>query len=212
MIYPGDLHCFVLRLSEPDGSDPNVTLAPAVTVVNAVTDVALAGVVAVPMTLITGSQKTYVYVWDTTGVAEGQYLALVDYAVDSVTFQGQSLELVRLGDSRILGEVAREATTAKEVTVAKDETVMKAANFVHPDDADSIVFIRAKVADLPDEVAGAEDVLAIKTLVTDLSDHSFGNWIIDKTTNILTLYRVNGTQLAQFRLTSTNTVSKRERV
>ncbi len=212
MIYPGDVHYFVLPLLKAGGGDPDVTSDPTITVIHTLDNAALTGHVSQPMTLIPGTQKVYTYRWDTTGLNDGVYLALIDYAAEEELHQGQLLEVVQLGDSRIRGLVALEATTAKQDVVAKDATVMKKSDFVHPNDASSIQFIKSKVGGLPANVASAEALEDVRLLAEKAKDASLGTWSINKTTNILTMYRENGTELARFQLVSHNDGSTRTRL
>jgi hypothetical protein len=212
MTYPGDAYYFVLPINKAGGGDPDVTSTPTITIISLVDNVGVTGHISMPMTLIPGTQKVYKYMWDTTGLNEGSYQALVDYAAEGATFQGIHLETVRLGDSRIKGTVALEATTAKNETVAKEATVMKVSDFVHPNDASHVQYIKSKVAGLPADVASAEAIASVLSMVTDIKDAEIGTWLIDKVTNVLTMRRTNGNELARFQLSNDNEASNRVRL
>src|ERR1035438_5977455 len=110
---------FTLPIENADGSLPTVPTAPTIMVFNLAD-----GSVAWPshsMNLVVGTQLTYTAVWPTAGQPDGTYLAVVSYSANGKAFNGKSLEKVRLGDSRVTGEVAKEATTSKEATAAKDD-------------------------------------------------------------------------------------------
>ena len=67
---------------------------------------------AAAMNLIAGTAQVYTYALTTTGIAEGTYLAVASYATAAATVNNLFLETVRLGDSRVTGPVALEATVA----------------------------------------------------------------------------------------------------
>lgn len=210
MLYPNDKHVFLLSIVNADGSNPNVTVAPTVTIINAVS-----GNVVVPATamdLIAGTQKVYSYVWDTAAQPEATYLALVSYAADGVTVQGRMLESVRLGDSRVTGAVALDATVAKELTVAKDATVMKYAQYVLPKNDDYVRAIKSRVDLLPNDPASAAAIAALAAKLEDVHDFVTGTWIVDKANDKMTLYRKDGSVLQAFNLEDTDTHSNRLRV
>jgi len=87
MIYPGDTHQIVFSLSHANGTTPSVTTAPLVTVINLTTGAAV--VTAAAMTLVAGTCLVYSYAWNTAGMLNGDYLAVVSYAADGNTVNGQ---------------------------------------------------------------------------------------------------------------------------
>ena len=193
MIYPGDIHVFTLPL---DGQ--TVSSAPVIAVVNLITGEAVISPPAA-MTLVPGS-SVYKFLWSTAGLSDGEYLALVSYATDAQTWNNRFLETVRLGDSRVTAETAREATTAKEATAAKDATVMHQADFVKPDDSPLVQGMYAKLEMFPTNPASADAVAALLAVLTDVSDALLGNWDIDKTLRVMTLFRQNGNRLRAYQL------------
>lgn len=209
MIYPGDKHIFLLSLTKADGTLPTVTSTPRITVINAETDAV--EVNNQVMTVISGTQLLYRYVWNTGAAAVGKYLAIVSYVADSVTINARLLESVQLGDSRILGIVALESTVAKEASVAKDLTVLKATDYIPPDSSVLVQAIANKMAMVPANLPTKDDIAELSTLVTDIHDCSIGTWSVDKQLNRLSLFRKNGTVLATFALTNNNAISARIR-
>jgi hypothetical protein len=128
MIYPGDTHQIVFSLSHANGTTPSVTTAPLVTVINLTTGAAV--VTAAAMTLVAGTCLVYSYAWNTAGMLNGDYLAVVSYAADGNTVNGQYLDQIHLGDTNIPGPVALNATVALDATVAKDATVAHLTDLV----------------------------------------------------------------------------------
>jgi len=98
MFYPGDTVILVLPINKTDGTDPNVTTSPTVSILNAHTNavVQINGQAAVPMSLVSGTFRVYTYPWFTGGVADGTYLAIVNYASDGITVQGRLLDTIVL--------------------------------------------------------------------------------------------------------------------
>ena len=207
MTYPGDVYFLVLPLSRADGATPAVAMPPLITIVNLQTGVAAVSP-APQMTLQSGMASTYVYRWDTSGLSNGTYLASVTYAVDGVAFTNQFLEKVSLGDSRIIGQVAQEATTAKELTVAKDATVLHNADFSFVDTSAVLQAILTKLSG----VTSKDDLAAVAATLQDVRDAATGTWVVDKVAGTLTMRRPNGSALAVFNLINTSTHSSRNRV
>jgi hypothetical protein len=130
MYYPGDRVPFLLSLAKADGSEAEITTAPRITILNAFDNSALdiggAGVKTVEMFTVAGSDALYTFLWDTAGVADGPYFALVSYSANGVTVNNRLLGFVQLGDSRVRGEVSLEATAAKTIDLpAKADFLVK---------------------------------------------------------------------------------------
>lgn len=207
-LYPGDIKFFVLSLERADGTAPTVGVVPTIRILNLTTgEYALS--TPTTMQFIAGTSRVYSYRWDTTGLSEGSYLATVTYALDGNAYSNRLLERVQLGDSRITGEVAREATTAKEETTAKDATVLHAADFQTPDASVLLQGVHAKLEGYPASIPSSSDFTALRLSVDDLHDNDFGDWQIDRSTGELTLYRKNGDVLRRFTLQKTGSFSKR---
>ena len=204
MTYPGDIYFLIFPLMRADGTVPTLALAPLLTIVNLQTG-AMVLSPSPQMTLQSGMAGTYVYRWDTSGLSDGTYLAAVTYAADGVVFTNQLLESIRLGDSRVTGQVALQATTAKDTTVAKDATVMHAADYIYVDTSATMAAILAALGG----VSTATALTALATTVQNISDGTLGTWIVDKVANTLTMRRPNGATLAVFALLNTSTQSSR---
>lgn len=213
MIYPGDLVRFFLSITNTDGSDPDVTVAPVITIVRARDGQAV--VTAAAMTLVAGTQKLYQNIWDSAGVEDGEYYALVSYVADGVTVSNRFLNNVRLGDSRVTGVVALDATVAKEGTTAKDATVAHASDLagLNPDNSSAVQSIKAKTDLLPNDPASETTLASVLALLVDLNDATLGSWRIDKTVNpqTITFLRPDGSTLASFSLSESDTESLRTR-
>ena len=203
MIYPGDTHQIVFSLSHANGTTPSVTTAPLVTVINLTTGAAV--VTAAAMTLVAGTCLVYSYAWNTAGMLNGDYLAVVSYAADGITVNGQYLDQIRLGDTNIPGPVALNATVALDATVAKDATVAHLTDLatINPNTSSVILAIQAKTANLPAIPAAQSDVTALVQFLTDIHDTVLGTWIVDKTQNpkVLSFLRLDGSNLATFTVT-----------
>lgn len=203
MRYPGDSINFVLPISHEDGSLPNVTTAPLITILYLGTLQAV--VTAAPMTLIQGTRLVYAYAWNSSDQQNGDYLAIVSYAADGNTFNGQFLSKVELGDTNITGTVALDGTVAKDATVAKDQTVAHITDLesISPDQSEAVLAIKAKTDTLPTTPAAQSDVTDLTQFLTDIHDAVLGSWIVDKTQNPkqLSFRRLDGTTLATFSVT-----------
>lgn len=213
MVYSGDTHQFVLSITKSDGSDPLVTATPTITVVRLRDQVAL--VTAQAMTLITGTQEIYTYAWHTTGVEDGDYLAFVSYATDGVVVTSRYLDRVRIGDARVTGVVAQDATVAKDGTVAKDATVAKASAVGQlPTMSETLARIESKVNQLPVRPADEATLEVLEAMLQDVKDAELGTWIIDKTVNpkVLSLRRLDGTTLAQYQLSEDDVTAVRSKI
>jgi len=152
-----------------------------------------------------GTTLVYSYLWNTAAAANGDYLAVVSYAADGNTFNGQFVERIRLGDSRITGAVALDATVAHDATVAKDATVAHLTDLatISPNTSTVVLAIKAKTDLLPANPASGDALTLITSLLTDVHDAQLGTWSVDKTQNpkVLTFKRLDGTTLASFQVT-----------
>lgn len=204
MKYPGDIYTFVFAVP---GTSPNVTATPQVTVVDPTSSSVI--VASQAMTLISGSSAVYTYNWNTTGTGNGMYVALVSYAVSGTPYSGVFLERVQLGDSRVTGVVALDATVAKDSTVAHDATVFKITDFIAPS-ADAVIQqILGFVQRIPTAPATETTLATVASGVQDIRDYSLGTWVLDKVHNTLTLNRVGGGVLATFNLVNNANNSNR---
>jgi hypothetical protein len=204
MKYPGDTYTFVFPVP---GTSPTVTATPQVTVIDASNGTAVVSSQA--MNLIAGSNAVYLYNWNTTGTGNGTYVALVSYAVSGTAVNGVFLEKLQLGDSRITGVVALDATVAKDSTVAHDASVFKKTDFVTPSQDASIQAILGFTQNIPAAPATAAAVSALVSMLTDVHDFALGNWIGNKVNNTLTLYRIGGGVLKVFNAVEDVTQSSR---
>ena len=207
MIYPGDMCIFTLPIENSDGTLPIVPTAPTIMVLNLAD-----GSVAWPtqsMTLVVGTQLTYMAVWPTAGQPDGTYLAVVSYSANGKAFNGKNLERVRLGDSRVTGEVAKEATTSKEATAAKDATVLHAADYTSPNSSTMVQAVVAKLAGYPNSIPAVSDIASLSSLVNDVRDSALGRWSIDRASGTFNLYRVDGSLLRTFNLVKSASLSER---
>lgn len=217
MYYPGDRVPFLISLARADGAEPDVTSAPRITIVNTYDNQALdldgVGVKTAAMMLIDGSDALYSFVWDTGGILDGTYVALVGYASDGVTVNGRLFGTVQLGDSRVRGEVALAANAARRTDLPDKDAVMLKTDFVQPADDLSIQAILAKTAALPENVASAEAVASVAALAADLHGVALGTWTINRNVvpNRLALHRLDGTVLAEYDLTNNGQQSARTR-
>jgi hypothetical protein len=204
MYYPGDRVPFLLSLAKADGSEAEITTAPRITILNAFDNSALdiggAGVKTVEMFTVAGSDALYTFLWDTAGVADGPYFALVSYSANGVTVNNRLLGFVQLGDSRVRGEVSLEATAAKTIDLPAKADFLVKSDYVKPADDTSIQAILSKVASLPANVATAEAVAALAAKLGDVHDATLGTWSLNKdvSPNRLTFYRLDGSVLAEF--------------
>jgi hypothetical protein len=211
MIYPGDTKNLVLSITTAAGTAPQTTMNPVVSVVSLST---LAIIVnSQPMTLLAGTQAVWYYAWNTTGCANGDYVAVVSYASDGLTINGRLLETLRLGDTNITGVVSLDATVAKAATVALDATVAHFTDLatISPDTSPTILSIQAKTNNLPVDPASMTLLTPTMTNVQNLSDYNMGTWTIDTTVNpqTLTILRPNGAILQTFQLTSSSAATAR---
>lgn len=212
MFYPGDSYTFLLTITLATGAGPTITTAPVITVVNLSTGSAV--VTGQTMTAITGtSSQVYKYIWNTAGLADGDYIGLVSYAHDSITINSQLLEKVHLGDSRVVGVVAQDATVAKDGTVAKDSTVAHTTDLVSisPNNSSVVLAIKAKTDLLPATPADNATLIAVQSAITDIHNAVMGTWVIDKTQSpqVLTFFNSDSSVLARFQLSDGPTATNR---
>lgn len=214
MIYPGDTKNLVLSITKTDGTAPSVTVAPVVSVVRLIDQVVVAN--SQPMALLPGTQAVYFYAWNTTGASNGDHVAVVSYASDGIAVSGRFLEQLYLGDSRITGVIALDATVSKDATVAKDTTVAHFTDLatVSPDNSVTVLAIKAKTDNLPVDPASLSVLSLVSQNVQDVHDYDLGTWTIDKTVNpqVLTILRPSGGVLARFQLTDSVTSTNRSPV
>jgi hypothetical protein len=203
LIYPGDNYTILFSLSNANGSTPNVTTAPLLTVIQLSTGNPV--VSAQAMTLVTGTTLVYSYPWNTTGLQNGDYLAVVSYAAGGNTFNGQFLEQLRLGDTNITGPVALAANVALNATVAKDATVAHLTDLatINPNTSTVVLAIQSAVNAIPNNLATQDSVNLLVSLLTDVHDGQFGTWSVDKTQSpkMLSFYRLDGSVLATYAVT-----------
>lgn len=210
MTYPGDTYVFTLTLEHPDGTAPAVAVTPSITIVDPISGNNILSPAAA-MTPVAGTQQVFAYAWNTSGVAEGTYVALVSYSADGNVFNGKFLERIRLGDTRVRGSVALEATTAKDLTVAKDSTVMHTSDFIPPDNSSLLQQLSIKIANLPPSMPSSADLAAIASQIQDVWDGALGNWVIDNTQGTMTFFRASGNVLRVFQLSKSVNQSSRTR-
>jgi hypothetical protein len=203
VIYPGDSYTLLLNIPPVAGAAANVTTTPLITIIQLSTGTPV--VSAQQMSFVTGTMTVYSYLWNTTGLINGDYLAVVSYAANGVTYNGVFLQQIRLGDTYVTGPVALAATVALNSTVALAANTATPADVaaVNPNTSSAIAAIQASISALPDTLATRESVNILTNLVTDIHDYSFGTWSVDKTVNpkVLTCYREDGSVLATFAVT-----------
>jgi len=211
MLYPGDLKVLILSITNAGGTDPVVSVAPTVAVIQLSTMTTV--LTSAAMTLIAGTQAVYTYSWSTAGMSVGDYAAIVSYAADTITINGRLLEVFHLGDTNITGPVALAAVTALNATVAKDATVAHLSDLasVSPDTSATVLAIKAKTDTLPASPADQATLTAVAAEIQDLHDYQFGTWTIDKTQNpqILTILTPAQTVLGRFSLTDSTSTTQR---
>jgi hypothetical protein len=211
MNYPGDIYRVIVSIIKADGTNPNVTSAPVVTIINLADSSVVVNGQA--MTLLASTQKIYTYAWNTNGLSDGEYLAFVSYASDGITVNGRFQEKIHLGDSRILGTAALDSTVAKDATVAKDVTVAKSTDIqsVNPNNSTAVLAIKAKTDALPTNVASQDTLATVLALLTDVNDCISGSWIVDKTANpkTLTFRRGDNSVIHTYTITEDNNQASR---
>ena len=145
------------------------------------------------------------YAWNTAGLTNGDYLAVVSYAADGNTFNGKFLERIRLGDTNITGPVALASLVALNSTVAKDATVAHITDLqtINPNTSTVVLAIQSAVNALPNTLASQDSISLLTSLLTDVHDGQFGTWSVDKTQSpkVLTFYRLDDSVLATYGVT-----------
>jgi hypothetical protein len=195
VIYPGDSYTLLLNIPPVAGAAATITTAPLISVIQLSSGTPV--VSAQPMTFVTGTTSIYSYLWNTSSLINGDYLAVVSYAANGVTYNGIFLEHVRLGDTYVTGPVALNATVALAANTATPADVAA----VNPNTSSAIAAIQSAIAALPDTLATQESVNLLTSLVTDVHDYSFGTWSVNKTVSpkVLTCYSLDGSVLASSR-------------
>lgn len=217
MYYPGNQVPFLLSLAAAGGEPADVVTPPYLSILNVADDVALdlagEGVKSAPMPAIDGADALYKFLWNTAGVPDGTYVAVVSYVANGLNISNRLLATVQLGDSRVTQEVAAYASAARRTDLPDKTLVMLKSDFVAPADDDSVQAILAKVNGLPENVASQATLSQALTLLSDIHDVEFGTWVQDKsvTPNRLTLYRKNGDALQAFDLIRNDNTSSRTR-
>ncbi|MGI4814014.1 MAG: hypothetical protein ACRYGG_11880 [Janthinobacterium lividum] len=215
MTYPGDTYNFILTIKTDTGAMPNVTSSPVITIVSLSTNLPI--VSSQPMMSLNGTQnQVYTYAWNTSSLANGDYLGLVSYAYDAVTVNSQLLEKVKLGDSRVIGIVALDSTVAKDATVSKDSTVAHASDLlaISPNNSSLVQAIKAKTDNLPSDPASTSNLNVIQASINILVNAALGSWAVNKasTPNVLTFYNTDNSVLATFTLSDSSVSSNRTRL
>jgi hypothetical protein len=214
-VYQSDNHVFILSIIKSDGTAPSVTSSPTITIINART--AASVISAQSMTLVSGTQAIYTYLWTVAPAATNDdYFSIVSYAADGITITNRFLERVRVGDTRISGLLALDATVAKDSTVAKDTTVAKAADLaaINPNSSTAVLAIKAKTDLLPADPASQATITSLSKMSTDIRDSMVGKILIDRTVTpaTMTIYHLdNATPLATFTLTEDSNQTLRTR-
>ena len=214
MNYPGDTYLFTLSLNTASGVAPTINVNPVITIV---TSTGTALISSVNMTVIAGTQnQIWTYSWNTAGLSNGTYLALVSYSHDSITVNSQLLERVKLGDSFVVGVVAQDSTVAKESTLIAGDGTDYLTNIIETLSANSIVLqnIQVSTDNLPLHPADNDTLTSIQTTINQLLNAQLGTWIVDKTQspNVLTFFNPDNSVLATFQLTDSSGSSNRVRV
>lgn len=211
MIYPGDIKTIILSLTNPTGANPNVTVAPIVSVIQISTQSIVLS--AQTLTLVGGTQAVYYYSWSTSGLSVGDYLSIISYAADGITVNGRFLEIFRLGDTNITGPVALNATVALNSTVAKDATVAHLTDLsaIDPNTSSIVLSIKANTDNLPADPASNTVIDGLIDTMDSVYNYTFGTWTIDKTQNpqVLTILAPGGSSLGSFTLSDSSTATVR---
>lgn len=194
------------------GTTPNVTTAPVLQIIRLLDFIPILSL-PVAMASLDSSNQLWKYTWNVGAAQSGEYAAIVSYASDGNTFNGRFIEKIQVGDSRILGIVALDATVAKDATVSKDSTVAHSSDLaaISPDNSPTILAIKSHTDNLPTDPASMTLLQTVIQDVDDIHDATLGNQIVDKTQNpaIFTLKRQDNSILASFQLTDDSTQSSR---
>lgn len=206
MFYPGDNYNVICAIANSDGSTPDVSVAPIISIVQVATQSVI--ISSGTTTLLPGT-TVYVYPWDTTGMAVGTYIAFFSAVIDSNTYNSYYLDTITLGDSRIPGIVAQDGTVAKDATVAKAATTLQANAYVAPQNDPVVLNIQSLVSTLPANPASTDDINNVLTAITQLQNFEEGKWVVDKVANTLTVFDLAGNVLLVYNLVNTDSVSSR---
>ena len=205
--YSGESYSFLLFLMRNDGTPIQVTPLPLLTVVR-LTD-GQPVVSQAEMQRLEDMPGAYEYVWNTTGIDDGNYLALTSYTANEVTVTQRLLGKVQVGDTRLTGKVALEATAAKDLLIAKAATTVQAFAYVSPNSSLILQDIWEKVDSIPACPASQTALASLLSLLTDIKDQTLGSWVANKRMNTLTFLRENGQVLKVLKLTNDDSLASR---
>jgi len=147
----------------------------------------------VAMASFPGALYSYKHAWSvplSASAAIGDYAAVASFVEDGVT-KSRLLEIVRIGDTRITGPLALDATVAKDSTVAKASDVLNAADFVAPDDSLLVQAIKDLVDRIPTEPVAVSDLGSLASQLLDIKDFVFGSIHLDKETRVMVVRRAS---------------------
>ena len=205
--YSGESYSFLLFLMRNDGTPLQVTPLPLLTVVRLADEQPV--VSQAEMQRLEDMPGAYEYVWNTTGMDDGNYLALTSYTANEVTVTQRLLGKVQVGDTRLTGKVALEATAAKDLLIAKAATTVQAFAYVSPNSSLILQDIWEKVDSIPACPASQTALASLLSLLTDIKDQTLGSWVANKRMNTLTFLRENGQVLKVLKLTNDDSLASR---
>jgi hypothetical protein len=205
--YSGESYSFLLFLMRNDGTPIQVTPLPLLTVVRLADEQPV--VSQAEMQRLEDMPGAYEYVWNTTGIDDGNYLALTSYTANEVTVTQRLLGKVQVGDTRLTGKVALEATAAKDLLIAKAATTVQAFAYVSPNSSLILQDIWEKVDSIPACPASQTALASLLSLLTDIKDQTLGSWVANKRMNTLTFLRENGQVLKVLKLTNDDSLASR---
>lgn len=205
--YSGESYSFLLFLMRNDGTPLQVTSLPLLTVVRLADEQPV--VSQAEMQRLEDMPGAYEYVWNTTGIDDGNYLALTSYTANEVTVTQRLLGKVQVGDTRLTGKVALEATAAKDLLIAKAATTVQAFAYVSPNSSLILQDIWEKVDSIPACPASQTALASLLSLLTDIKDQTLGSWVANKRMNTLTFLRENGQVLKVLKLTNDDSLASR---
>jgi hypothetical protein len=205
--YSGESYSFLLFLMRNDGTPLQVTPLPLLTVVRLADEQPV--VSQAEMQRLEDMPGAYEYVWNTTGIDDGNYLALTSYTANEVTVTQRLLGKVQVGDTRLTGKVALEATAAKDLLIAKAATTVQAFAYVSPNSSLILQDIWEKVDSIPACPASQTALASLLSLLTDIKDQTLGSWVANKRMNTLTFLRENGQVLKVLKLTNDDSLASR---
>ena len=205
--YSGESYSFLLFLMRNDGTPLQVTPLPLLTVVRLADEQPV--VSQAEMQRLEDMPGAYEYVWNTTGIDDGNYLALTSYTANEVTVTQRLLGKVQVGDTRLTGKVALEATAAKDLLISKAATTVQAFAYVSPNSSLILQDIWEKVDSIPACPASQTALASLLSLLTDIKDQTLGSWVANKRMNTLTFLRENGQVLKVLKLTNDDSLASR---